>query len=120
MSSKDNLARGVSTLFKPGQSGNPAGRPKSTHDLKRLAKQKTKEAFEKIVKLMESDDERVAFMACKEVLDRAWGKAAVAEDADADQRNVTINIVRYGEPEPTTIDTHSVRMISFAEDTQPN
>lgn len=94
--------------FEPGKSGNPKGRTPLSHDIKTLAKKKTKEAFEKIVELMESKDERVALAACKEVLDRAYGRVAQADET-ADQRNVTINIVRYGDnPAPKQLESEAV------------
>jgi hypothetical protein len=101
--------------FKPGQSGNPAGRKPLSHDIKTLCKQNTKKAFEKILELIDSDDERVALMAAKEIIDRAWGKAATADGASEDKRNVTINIVRYGEfdEKPKEFDGTAVQVRSF-------
>ncbi|TXH52118.1 MAG: hypothetical protein E6Q97_16830 [Desulfurellales bacterium] len=69
------MSRGGSTKWKAGQSGNPGGRPKILEEVKSLAREKGRAAFERIVELMGSDDERVAFAAAKEVLDRAYGKA---------------------------------------------
>lgn len=81
--------------FQKGVSGNPGGRRKND-DVKLLARQHTKEAFNRIVELIQSDDERVAIMAAKEVLDRAYGKAKPMEDEDdTAKKNVTINILRY-------------------------
>ena len=106
---------GVSTRFQPGKSGNPAGRKPLSHDVKTLAKQNTKKAFEKILELIDSTDERVALMAAKEVIDRAWGKPQTSDDGDTDKRNVTINIVRYGEfdEKPKEIDGTAVQVRSF-------
>jgi hypothetical protein len=79
-----------------GQSGNPNGRPKLPFDIKTLAKARSRKAFEKICALIDSPDERVALAAAKEVMDRAWGRAA-AVDHDDEKRSVTINIVKYGD-----------------------
>lgn len=64
--------------FKPGQSGNPNGRPKVVTEIRDLARSKGKEAFERIVVLMDDDDPKVSMAAAKEVLDRAYGKPAQA------------------------------------------
>lgn len=83
--------------FQKGISGNPGGR-KKTDDIRVLARKHTKEAFERIVELIGSDDERVAIMAAKEVIDRAYGKAKPMEDEDeTNKKNITINIVRYSD-----------------------
>ena len=80
--------------WKPGQSGNPGGKSKKLEEIKALAKDRSKRALERIIELVESDDERIALMAAKEVLDRAWGKPKDAEDDDG-KRNLTINIVKF-------------------------
>lgn len=58
-------------LFEPGQSGNPGGRPK----LPELFKQKGPEALQKIVSLMKSRNEKMAFQAATYIADRVYGKA---------------------------------------------
>jgi hypothetical protein len=88
---------GEATRFQKGASGNPGGRPKLSDDIKALAKSKSKRAFERIVELIESDDERVAFAAAKEVIDRAYGKARPADDGENADKSVVINIVRCSE-----------------------
>lgn len=81
--------------FQRGVSGNPGGKPKG-EDVRGLARKNTRKAMERIVDLIDSDDPRVALMAAKEVLDRAYGKVQPGKD-DADNKSVTINIVRYGD-----------------------
>ena len=61
-------------MCKPGQSGNPGGKSKKLEEIRSLAKDRSRRALERIIELVESDDEKVALMAAKEVLDRAWGK----------------------------------------------
>lgn len=66
------------TPFKPGQSGNPNGRPKKTEAeraAEKLSRTEAERAMKKIVKLIDSDDDRVALAAAQHVLDRALGKA---------------------------------------------
>lgn len=91
-----------------GVSGNPKGRPPASFDIKTLAKSKSRAAFEKIVEHMDDEDPRISLAACKEVLDRAFGRVAQADES-ADQRNVTINIVRYGDnPAPKQLEPETV------------
>ena len=56
--------------FKPGQSGNPGGRPRS--DVTSLARRHTAEAIAALVAALGSPRERVA--AAVALLDRGWGK----------------------------------------------
>jgi adenine-specific DNA methylase len=60
--------------WKKGQSGNPAGRPKKVVDVAALARDSSTKAMEKLAKLVDSEDERVALQAAMAVLDRAVGK----------------------------------------------
>lgn len=64
--------------FKPGQSGNPSGRPKENAEIKALAKSYGKDAIEKMAALLESDDEKVRLAAAQALLDRGYGKPAQA------------------------------------------
>ncbi len=56
-----------------------------------LARSKSTKALRKLAELMDSDDERVAYMACTALLDRAWGKAAqvVHVDGQINHNHVT-------------------------------
>lgn len=64
--------------FLPGQSGNPAGRPKDEHRVAELARSYNTEAIETLVDLMRhGKDERVRGTAAQALLDRGWGKAMV-------------------------------------------
>lgn len=64
--------------FQKGQSGNPNGRPKRTAVIKEMALDASPDAFRRILELAQSDDERVAFVACQEILNRAYGKPTQA------------------------------------------
>jgi hypothetical protein len=72
-------------LWKPGQSGNPAGRPKAEHDIAALCRIHTAACVETLVKAMKR--ERDAVPAAIALLDRGWGRPKqqleVSADADA-------------------------------------
>lgn len=72
--SGSNKTRGL-TPWKPGQSGNPNGRPKLDAKVKELARTHAAKAFQKIVELMDSPQPTVALAAAQEILNRAYGKA---------------------------------------------
>jgi hypothetical protein len=75
-----NHGRGIGAPVQKGKSGNPSGRPKIVTQIKELARAHGGEAFKKILELMRSDDERVAFAAAQEILNRAYGKPTQAVD----------------------------------------
>lgn len=69
-------------VFKPGQSGNPGGRPKG---IAAKAREHTDRALEVLVEGMDDGDPRVRVAAAKELLDRGYGKA-IAMTADVTNR----------------------------------
>ena len=81
--------------WKPGVSGNPRGRPKVAAEVRTLARSHGQRAFERLVELMDDPDPRVAFMASREVLDRAYGKPAPAADIDDHDNKVTVVVKRF-------------------------
>lgn len=62
--------------FRPGQTGNPGGRPKAATDVVKLARDGSEKAIKRLVKLIDSEEDRVALAAAVAVLDRAVGKPA--------------------------------------------
>lgn len=71
--------------WKPGESGNPAGRSKRFHEVQRAAQDKSVQAIEKLGNLMSCGDERVELMAATAILDRAFGKPKEQKAEDADR-----------------------------------
>jgi len=81
--------------WKPGVSGSPRGRPKVAEEVRSLARAHDQRAFERLVELMEDPDPRVAFMASREVLDRAYGKPTPPADEDDHDNKVTVVVKRF-------------------------
>lgn len=61
------------SAWKPGQSGNPGGRPRVVADIQALARQHTEAAIRALVAALDSPRERVA--AAQALLDRGYGRA---------------------------------------------
>ena len=68
-----------STTFKPGQSGNPGGRPKG---IEALAREHTPAALAALVDALRSPRERVS--AAVALLDRGWGKPTVTVEGNVE------------------------------------
>jgi hypothetical protein len=64
----------VAHMWKPGESGNPSGRPAEYWELVRLARTNGPDAVIRLGELMHSEDDRVAVVACQAILDRAYGR----------------------------------------------
>lgn len=62
--------------FQKGQSGNPAGRKKEDNELKEIVRQYTKEAVDRLVYWMKSDNAKASVAASSILLDRGYGKAS--------------------------------------------
>lgn len=62
------------TRFKPGQSGNPSGRPKKNRDLERTAEAYVSDAVKVLADALKDDDPKVRIAAANALLDRARGK----------------------------------------------
>ena len=59
--------------WKPGQSGNPSGRPRLNHDIVALARQYTDKAIAALYEAL--DDPRTRVAAAQALLDRGYGRA---------------------------------------------
>jgi len=81
-------------VWKKGASGNPGGGRKKNLAFETLALSAAPAAFAELIRLSTSaKDERVKIQACKEILDRAYGKAAQAvELSGADGEPLQISV----------------------------
>jgi hypothetical protein len=76
------VARGPDGRILPGHSGNPSGRPiGSISDFRRRFEPHMGEVAETLLALMRSPNESTRLSACREILDRVLGRAAIAIDA---------------------------------------
>jgi hypothetical protein len=67
---------GRDTRFKPGQSGNPGGRPKEVAEVRELARRHTKKAIATLAEIMldEKALETAGIAATNSLLDRGYGR----------------------------------------------
>lgn len=99
MSAENSNGTAPGRPFKPGQSGNPGGRPKG---IAAIARKHTDKAMEVLTEAMNSADERVKIAAAKEILDRGYGKAPVftadltgkLDDLDDDALDAALSAIR--------------------------
>jgi hypothetical protein len=64
------------TLWGPGKSGNPGGRPKALTTVRDMARADTPALMKELLRLaLYAESENVRLNAIREALDRGWGKA---------------------------------------------
>ena len=68
--------------FKPGQSGNPNGRPKEPKEFKELAKARSLDALKVVIDIMNNYEAKHSdrIKAAEMIIDRAYGKAIQATE----------------------------------------
>ena len=81
--------------FKPGQSGNPGGRPKEDQALKAAAREWTSAALQVLIDALSEDDVKTRITAAQAILDRGHGKPtqAIAGDADAEPIQAAVRVL---------------------------
>ena len=95
--------------WKPGQSGNPGGRPKDAFKIAEYARQFSTEAIDKIVAIMRDPnvDVRAVIAAAIAILDRGIGKPMqstqqqlLGADGQPISPDFVVNVTPYPEPPP--------------------
>jgi hypothetical protein len=85
---EEKKQRGRGRPFQPGQSGNPAGRPRVVGEIRDLARAKGPAALEILMAIAEDEDKPAAarVAAASALLDRGYGRPA----QDGDEKAETI------------------------------
>ncbi len=99
---------GEATRWKPGQSGNPGGRPKEIAEVRRLAREYTAEAIETLAEIMadEKAPESSRIEAANSLLDRGYGRPVQAVDLEVSEpisgivRRIVDPLAESAQPSP--------------------
>jgi hypothetical protein len=98
------MARG---RFKPGQSGNPGGRPKEIGHVKELAREHTVAAVKTLAEIMGNIEEPAAARAraAEALLNRAWGTPESTANVNLTNEPTTEQLIQIilGDPELAAI-----------------
>src|SRR5579884_1522161 len=99
-----------SSAWKPGQSGNPRGRPTVAAEIRDLARNHAREAIERLVALVQSDNPQVALRAAEALLDRGYGRPMQAIQVNGnDKRPIqSIEVVLWSPPRSLSSGARSV------------
>jgi hypothetical protein len=83
--------------WKPGQSGNPGGRPPVVKDIRELARKHTREAVEALVGVVRNKKAPPAAIvaAANSLLDRGYGRAA-SSDLEGGE-SLVIRIIKFAD-----------------------
>ena len=82
--------------FKPGQSGNPSGRPRIALEVRELARAACPKAIATLIKQLDHEDAKIAAFAAEKLLDRGVGKPVQQHEVGgADGGPLIVEIVRF-------------------------
>lgn len=82
--------------FKPGQSGNPSGKPKTDKALVAQWKKMGARAMEIIAELSETGDKKTRLEAAKYLADRAYGKPGQSVELSGKDGGPLVAVIRDG------------------------
>lgn len=106
-----------STSFKPGQSGNPGGRPKLTlsdRELREMCKGYCPEAIQTVYHLMKNSEEDRVKVSCAEILlERGHGKPAQSVTISGDADNPIVHELIVGPRQETMLEWQERRQKMF-------
>ena len=77
-------------LWKPGQSGNPNGRPQSELDVQKLCRKYGTKAVDVLASLMDDQDARIRLAAANSLLDRGFGRPSQQVTVDGDSTTSSV------------------------------
>ena len=82
--------------FKPGQSGNPGGRPKGYGEVRELARQHTEKAIDVLVGIMydEKAPASARQAAAEALLNRGWGKPETTVNVGGNVGSTWLDVMR--------------------------
>ena len=76
--------------FKPGQSGNPSGRPKTPEEAKKKLKDEAYMAVNRLIKEAQNPKRKHYYEANITIMERVWGKSAQPIDIESEN---TVKII---------------------------
>jgi hypothetical protein len=82
-------------MFKPGQSGNPSGKPKALQDVIALARSHTPVAIGRLARIVHDDEAppAVQVTAAIALLDRGWGRPTQTIEATTNSNSLHLHLV---------------------------
>ena len=91
--------------YKKGQSGNLRGRPKENYEVKQLAREYTREAIQRLVVWMRSNNPKASVTAANALLDRGHGRPAMSGPDQGSPAKVVHEVIWSGSSEGDTSST---------------